>query len=141
MVGHAAAVTVSRGAALHVVHVWTEQVSGALRRLGHHERRPGREDAERLLARATDRLAGRHPGLRVTRTVVRGRPAWSLLELSDSSQLVVVGRGPRHGLRSRPPGSCPSTLVQAAACPVAVVPPPTGSPRPWPVDTALAGGR
>lgn len=116
---HAAATAAARGAALQVVHVWTEHLTGAARRLGHRERRSGREGAEQVLADATAGLTERFPGLAHTSCVVRGRPAWSLLELSDSAQLMIVGvrRGPA-------PGLCPSVLVQASGCPVAVVPVP-----------------
>lgn len=114
---HAAVTADARGARLRAVHVWTEHLAGAARRLGHHERRSAREDAERLLADATAAVADRFPGLDLTTSVVRGRAAWSLLELSDSAQLVVVGTR-----RGRVPGLCPGVLVQASGCPVAVVP-------------------
>ena len=114
---HAADTAAARGARLQAVHVWTEHLTGAARRLGHHERRSAREDGERLLADATAGVTDRYPGLDVTCSVIRGRPAWSLLELSDSAQLMVVG-----ARRGRVPGLCSSVLVQASGCPVAVVP-------------------
>ena len=54
--------------------------------------------------------------------MIRGHPVWALLELSDSSQLVVAGVHGRHGLRARVTDPVALALVQAAHCPVAVVP-------------------
>ena len=49
--------------------------------------------------------------------------AWFLLELSDSAQLIVVGRAGRAGFASTPLGSCTGLLLRASTCPVAVIPP------------------
>jgi nucleotide-binding universal stress UspA family protein len=103
--------------------VWPEHVPAILRRLARRETEPGREAADRLLANGLAGHSERHPGLRMRREVVRGRPAWSLLELSDSAQLIVVGRPGRAGFAGTPFGSCTGLLLRASTCPVAVIPP------------------
>jgi len=110
-----------RGSELVAVHVWSEHPSQAVRRLTRRELEPGREAADRLLAECIAGHAAHHPGLQVRREVVSGRPAWALLELSDSAQLVVVGGRGRTGLARL--GSCAEVLVQASTCPVAIVRP------------------
>ncbi|WP_214369753.1 universal stress protein [Pseudonocardia sp. H11422] len=106
-----------RGSLLVAVHVWFESPVAAVRRLRRRECEPGREAAERLLAGCLAGHTDRHPGLAVRREIVRGLPAWSLLERSDSAQLMVVGRG-GHGRRAL----CRSTrtLVRNGVCPVAI---------------------
>jgi nucleotide-binding universal stress UspA family protein len=112
-----------RGSELIAVHVWPEHVPAILRRLARRETEPGREAADRLLANGLAGHMERHPDLRMRREVVRGRPAWSLLELSDSAQLIVVGRPGRAGFAGTPFGSCTGLLLRASTCPVAVIPP------------------
>ncbi|MEK6439089.1 universal stress protein [Pseudonocardia sp. T1-2H] len=123
-----------RGAMLHAVYVWPERLPDVLRRLGRGEREPGREASERLLAECLAGLAADHPDLPVRESVVRGHPAWALLELSDSAQLVVLGP---HSPGAR---ACGLTLVQAASCPVLVLPVPETSAEPGRCLTTPGGG-
>ncbi|NMH97618.1 universal stress protein [Pseudonocardia acidicola] len=131
----AAQIARERGGVLVAVHVWFERPADALRRLCRREHEPAREAARRLLADCLAGTAALHPGLTVHPEVMRGSPTWSLLELSDSAQLLVVGRG-GHGRRAL--GRTTWALLHGGACPVAVV-----GPRPALPDRlrpVLAGG-
>lgn len=80
-----------------------------------------------------ERLAGwseKYPDVVVRRVVVPDRPARALVERSHDAQLVVVGSRGRGGFTGLLLGSVGRTLMQHAACPVAVVRPhPAGVPR------------
>jgi len=110
-----------RGSELTAVHVWPEHAPAVLRRLSHRETEPGREAADRLLAQCLAGHSEPHSNLRTRREVVRGRPAWTLLELSDSAQLIVVGRRSRTRSAGAALGFCTGLLLRASTCPVAVV--------------------
>ena len=72
----------------------------------------------------------RFPDVAVRRTVVRGRPAPSLLHFAPGARLIVVGsrgRGPFTGLLL---GSTGHALVANASCPVVIVRHPAGSAAP-----------
>lgn len=105
------------------VHVWPEHAPAVLRRLARRETEPGREAANRLLAQSLPRPSEPHLNLRLRSEVVRGRPAWSLLELSDSAQLIVVGQRGRTRFAGTSLGFCTGLLLRASTCPVAVVGP------------------
>ncbi|MCE3555155.1 universal stress protein [Pseudonocardia sp. RS11V-5] len=117
LVRHAARLAANRDAELQVVHVWKEHAAEVIRRLGRRERVPHREEAERALEDIATTVAADHPGLRVRWTVERGGAPWSVLELSDVAQLVVVGR--HHG---RTVGTPATVLLQASSCPVLLAP-------------------
>ncbi|WP_345381026.1 universal stress protein [Pseudonocardia yuanmonensis] len=117
LVRHAAELAARRDADLHVAHVWRESPSDVVSRLGRRERAPHREEAERALEEIAASVEADHPRLRVRWTVERGYPAWSVLELSDAAQLVVVGR---H--RGRSVGALATVLLQASSCPVLLPP-------------------
>ncbi|MCW0212126.1 MAG: universal stress protein [Pseudonocardia sp.] len=118
LVDHAAGLAAQRGAQLHIAHVRTGHVGQVLARLGHRERTPYRQRAEQALAAAADSAVASHPGIVVRTSLERGHPGWTLVELTDDAQLVVLGT---H--RGRGAGSCVSTLLQGAACPVLIVDP------------------
>ncbi|WP_258081559.1 universal stress protein [Nocardia nova] len=63
----------------------------------------------------------RYPDLPVTLRVVRDNPAKSLLEQSDSAQLVVVGSRGRGGFAGMLLGSTSAALVGSVECPIMVV--------------------
>ena len=125
LVRRAAELAAGRDAALHVAHVWGESTGDVLRRLGRRQRVPHREEAEQALQDIAAAVTADHPGLRVRWTVERGGPAWSVLELSDLAQLVVVGR---H--RGRGVGTLARMLLLASSCPVLLAR--TRSPRTLP---------
>ncbi|MHA6794541.1 universal stress protein [Pseudonocardia bannensis] len=134
----AARIADERGSPLVAVHVWFESPAAAVRRLRHREPEPGREAAERLLGGCLAGQADRYPGLVVRREIVRGLPTWSLLERSDSAQLMVVGRG-GHGRRT--PGRRTRALLRGGVCPVAIAcaGSPTQRSRPVLARVARAG--
>lgn len=80
-------------------------------------------DEERLLAEATAGLTERHPDLRITRQVVRGRTRPVLIERSRGAQLMVVGSRGRGGFEGLLLGSVSQALLHHSECPVAVVRP------------------
>ncbi|MCC3312706.1 universal stress protein [Nocardia africana] len=63
----------------------------------------------------------RYPDLPVTLQVVRDNPAKSLLEQSDSAQLVVVGSRGRGGFAGMLLGSTSAALIGSVECPIMVV--------------------
>lgn len=119
----AAEVAAGRDADLHVAHVWEKSTGDVLRRLGRRERMPHREEAEQALRDIAAAVTADHPELRVRWTVERGSPAWSVLELSELAQLVVVGRHRGRGL-----GTLATMLLHASSSPVLLAPLPLTTP-------------
>jgi nucleotide-binding universal stress UspA family protein len=126
-----------RGSELLAVHTYVERPAAVVRRLSCRETEPSREAAARLLAECVAGHRERHPDLRIRSELVRGWAPWALLELSDSAQMIIVGRGGRR--TGGPVGLCAAGLLRAASCPVVVVraePATTATP---PLLTARAG--
>lgn len=99
-----------RGTALTVVHASSRPESTG----------PG--DDERLgLADSMREWTERYPGVDVRQSVVRGRPAAVLTELSAGAELLVVGSRGRGGFTGLLLGSVSQAAVHHAACPVVVV--------------------
>jgi nucleotide-binding universal stress UspA family protein len=80
-----------------------------------------RSEAETLAARRLSEWTAKYPDVRVHTRVVQDRPAHSLLELSRTAGLLVVGSHGRGGFLGMMLGSVARRLVQHADCPVMVV--------------------
>lgn len=107
--------------ALHVRSGAEYRSAPAERKRVEWERAAG--DEHRVIA---ERLAGwqeRYPDVVLHRIVRRDRPRHHLIELSNRSQLVVIGSRGRGGLRGLVLGSTGRALAQRAGCPVMIVPP------------------
>ena len=76
-------------------------------------------DVSQYLDDQRERVAQRHPGVRVETRVLHGQTVPSLRQLSADARLLVVGAGARTG-RSRT-GSTGAHVAAHARCPVAVV--------------------
>ena len=114
-----------RGVPLVAVHAWNdityEDTRGTARILTQPETLE--EGEQRLL---TERLAGwqeKYPDVEISRQLVRDRPRNTLLEASETAQLVVVGCRGHGGFTGMVLGSTSQALVHHASCPVLVVRP------------------
>lgn len=122
---------VVRKATLEVVHAWQPPVAALP--FGATVFRP-QDDAEidaatrkhvnQLVDEAVDELRAARPDVtvpEVTRTVLPGPAAMTLVDISKGSDLLVVGSHGRSGLRQLVLGSVAHACVQHAGCPVTVV--------------------
>jgi nucleotide-binding universal stress UspA family protein len=75
----------------------------------------------RLLAGVVDRARARFPGVTVREQVRYGRAAQTLVEMSATAQLLVVGARGRGGFTSLLLGSVSQAVLHHADCPVAIV--------------------
>ncbi|SDM74571.1 Nucleotide-binding universal stress protein, UspA family [Geodermatophilus siccatus] len=121
----AAAEARARGAELHVVHAWSDTVSGYG---GPPWAVPGatlQEEAASALRRSVqDAGLDGGPGLRVRAEAVEGIDWDVLLDVAEGADLLVVGSRGRSGWAALLLGSVALHCVTAAPCPVAVVGPP-----------------
>ncbi|WP_327000585.1 universal stress protein [Dactylosporangium sp. NBC_01737] len=80
-----------------------------------------REDERRALAESMAGWAGKYPDVDVRHSLVQGRPAAVLTELSAGAELLVVGSRGRGGFTGLLLGSVSQAAIRHAACPVVVV--------------------
>ena len=78
--------------------------------------------AEELLRKEVEPAAAGFPGISVTTRAVVGPPARTLIEMSEDSDLLVVGSRGRGGFSGLLLGSVSQQCVHHATCPVVVVP-------------------
>ncbi|GAA1408878.1 universal stress protein [Catellatospora coxensis] len=113
-----------RSSDLYAAHAWTGPPPagpGDLLPLAYEDDEI--EDQERrLLAEALSGMRERFPDVTVREVVVRGRTARSLVHLSETALLMVVGRRGRGGLTGLLLGSVSQQLLHHSACPVLIVP-------------------
>lgn len=115
----------SRGAELHVVHAWSDTVSGYGGLPWAVPDATLQEEAAAALQRSV-RDAGLDggPGLRVRAEAIEGIDWDVLLDVAEGADLLVVGSRGRSGWAALLLGSVALHCVTAAPCPVAVVRPP-----------------
>jgi nucleotide-binding universal stress UspA family protein len=82
------------------------------------------EAARRVIDTAVERALVAHPVENVTRSVVEGSPARTLIERSKDADLLVVGSRGRGGLPGLLLGSVSNQCTHHAPCAVVVVPAP-----------------
>jgi nucleotide-binding universal stress UspA family protein len=107
------------------VHTWSDVISdaGRPRRLDESEDTLAARGAA-LLDRYLEPVLAEYPTLTVERQVVADTPLRALLDHARDAWLVVVGQRrdlPAAGILV---GSTSRGLIEFAACPVAVIPPP-----------------
>ena len=117
----------ARGAELEAIHVYEiglAWIDGYQPDIGRWEEEAAAA-AHRLLDAMVERAQGAHPGVNVTRTVLEGPPARTLIERAKDADLLVVGARGRGGLPGLLLGSVSNQCTHHAPCAVVVVPAPT----------------
>lgn len=111
------------GTPLHVVHAWQvkKRWSKLATTIGAGHVRSAQEQAQRRLDLVTRMVAAHDPELTVVARLVEGDPVVVLAEASETARLLVMGTRGRGGWQGLVLGSRSRELVQATACPVAVV--------------------
>ncbi len=113
----------ARGALLHVTYAWQMPVSPAhLAGYGAVRANCGEQE----LRRATERLSAwreKNPDIAIEGEQIIGHPAEMLIKAGETADLVVVGSRGLGGFASAVLGSVSRTVLQHAACSVAVVRP------------------
>lgn len=112
-----------RDAPLVAVHAWSDlpvttawEITTSWQSIQQHE--------SEVLTQWLTETQTEYPGVHIEQVVVQDGPAHILLDQAKNAQLVVVGSRGRGGFRGLLLGSTSQALIQHAACPVAVVPPP-----------------
>ena len=133
----AADISERSGAALHVVHVWTDAMPPANPGLVPDDSRCLEEEAAKLLRRqAWNARAARG---RVAREHLReGEPAEEIVAVAKelNADLVIVGNRGVGRVRRLITGSVSEGVVHRASCPVLVV---RGGEGAWPIRRAVVG--
>jgi len=119
-VGFAFAQAAARGLPLTAIHGWWVDPAVMALAEGAAWAEIGEQDHLVLDAVLAPRLV-RHPDVKVSRVVVRDRPADALVEAGDGAELLVVGSRGRGGFTGLLLGSVSRQVLQHARCPVAVV--------------------
>jgi nucleotide-binding universal stress UspA family protein len=124
----AAAAARRRGTPLQVVHVWQDTDHGAHGRLGPlHESARAQADREwQSILRSTLAVA---PDVEIISSHVTGYAPSVLLKASEGAALLVVGSRGHGGWAGLMLGSVSLRCITSAACPVAVIRPPTTAQR------------
>lgn len=112
-----------RGARLHAVHAWRRPTP-----TGPVEMLPPvadvhRDVEDRLASEALGGWAEKYPDVQVRRSVMHGAPVDALRTASADAALLVVGARGRGGFTGLLLGSVSQSLLNRAACPVAIVRP------------------
>ncbi|WP_149550175.1 universal stress protein [Streptomyces marokkonensis] len=89
--GWAAGEAALRGAALRLVHVGEQRPSSFVPFAGNAVAPPGDDRSARMLREVRDRLAHRHPGLRIGADRLDGRTVAGLVAAAEESGLLVLG--------------------------------------------------
>ncbi|MFP3902325.1 MAG: universal stress protein [Acidimicrobiia bacterium] len=117
---------VLRGATVEVVHAWTPPLSalpfGATLVIPVDESEidsAARESVDQIVDTALADMDERPP--EVLRTILPGGPAYTLVEVSEDADMLVVGSHGRTGLSKLMLGSVAMACVQHARCPVVVI--------------------
>ena len=112
----------AEGRLLRIVHPWRYR-AGELARAVAFGSELREEDTVRSVAfsAAVARAAERRPGVTYRLEVPYGRPAAALLDAAAAASLLVVGTAAPAGRRARPDAAL-AEILDAAACPVLVVP-------------------
>jgi nucleotide-binding universal stress UspA family protein len=113
-----------RGGELHVVHAWTDTVSGYGGPPWARSDTTLREQADTVLRESVqDGWRDGAPGVRVRAETIEGVEWDVLTEVADAADLLVVGSRGRAGWSSLLLGSVSLRCITYAPCPVAVVRP------------------
>ncbi|MGY1607534.1 MULTISPECIES: universal stress protein [unclassified Geodermatophilus] len=111
-----------RGAELHVVHAWTDTVSGYGGPPWAVPETTLREQADGTLRRAVhDAWDGEAPGVQLRAEILEGVEWDVLTEVADSADLLVVGSRGRTAWSGLLLGSVSLRCIAYSPCPVAVV--------------------
>jgi nucleotide-binding universal stress UspA family protein len=113
-----------RGSELLVVHTWTGPAStrpGDMLPLVYDTEEVESEESL-LLSEALSGYHDEHPDVTVTVRVLHARPAPTLIEMSRTARVMVVGTRGRGGFTGLLLGSVSQQLLHHSECPVLVVP-------------------
>jgi nucleotide-binding universal stress UspA family protein len=113
-----------RGCTVEVVTAYTQSAVPLYPELGYVSPEPTRlvDEITRMQEQViTDELERTQTAIEVTRSILEGRPASTLVRASEGADLLVVGSRGRGGFRGLALGSVSHQLAQHSACPVVIV--------------------